>query len=67
MLRPSPHHETQRLPNDDDDDDDDTTPIISIIISHTLHKHFTFSHSLLRPLLWVANFPYKSLVPAALY
>ena len=24
MLRPSPNHGTQRLPNDDDDDDDDT-------------------------------------------
>ena len=23
MLRPSPNHGTQRLPNDDDDDDDD--------------------------------------------
>ena len=23
MLRPSPNHRTQRLPNDDDDDDDD--------------------------------------------
>ena len=23
MLRPSPSHGTQRLPNDDDDDDDD--------------------------------------------
>ena len=23
MLRPSPNHWTQRLPNDDDDDDDD--------------------------------------------
>ena len=24
MLRPSPNHRTQRLPNDDDDDDDDS-------------------------------------------
>ena len=23
MLRPSPNHGTQRLPNDDDDDDDE--------------------------------------------
>ena len=23
MLRPSPNHGSQRLPNDDDDDDDD--------------------------------------------
>ena len=23
MLKPSPNHGTQRLPNDDDDDDDD--------------------------------------------
>ena len=23
MMRPSPNHGTQRLPNDDDDDDDD--------------------------------------------
>ena len=29
MLRPSPNHGTQRLPNDDDDDDD-VAAIISI-------------------------------------
>ena len=27
MLRPSPNHGTQRLPNDDDDDDDDEITI----------------------------------------
>ena len=28
MLRPSPNHGTQRLPNDDDDDDDDDDEIM---------------------------------------
>ena len=29
MLRPSPIHGTQRLPNDDDDDDDDDDVAVS--------------------------------------
>ena len=29
MLRPSPNHGTQRLPNDDDDDDDEKNKIKS--------------------------------------
>ena len=41
MLRPSPNHGTQRLPNDDDDDDD----LIHSGLSHTPHlccQHLPF-------------------------
>ena len=32
MLRPSPNHGTQRLPNDDDDDDDDEgTQVFAVV------------------------------------
>ena len=36
MLRPSPNHGTQRLPNDDDDDDDSSqvAPTVRIIICY---------------------------------
>ena len=33
MLRPSPNHGTQRLPNDDDDDDDDDDDEICGLVS----------------------------------
>ena len=33
MLRPSPNHGTQRLPNDDDDDEIDTTLIKSSLFN----------------------------------
>ena len=32
MLRPSPNHRTQRLPNDDDDDDDDDDDIVQNVL-----------------------------------
>ena len=48
MLRPSPNHGTQRLPNDDDDDDDDEQndyqmihyayPILTIVTQKTCGK-----------------------------
>ena len=39
MLRPSPNHGTQRLPNDDDDDDDDGGSTGSTLIGlvHMIH------------------------------
>ena len=33
MLRPSPNHGTQRLPNDDDDDDDDDDLLITTLFN----------------------------------
>ena len=35
MLRPSPNHGTQRLPNDDDDDDD---YLITLVVVHGYSK-----------------------------
>ena len=42
MLRPSPNHGTQRLPNDDDDDDDDDDQLLAILL---IRIHFQFSVS----------------------
>ena len=43
MLRHSPNHGTQRLPNDDDDDDDDDVLVVDDNILHvkttTLTNH----------------------------
>ena len=37
MLRPSPNHGTQRLPNDDDDDDDIVHPDMGVVYKHHLY------------------------------
>ena len=39
MLRPSPNHGTQRLPNDDDDDDD--VPVWVAGVGHFPSHHFS--------------------------
>ena len=39
MLRPSPNHGTQRLPNDDDDDDDHGNVEYWLIRSSRLTQH----------------------------
>ena len=46
MLRPSPNHGTQRLPNDDDDDDEYNTRIASDL--HTFRYYHTFARKSLR-------------------
>ena len=40
MLRPSPNHGTQRLPNDDDDDDDDLKREIDVLYCRSECKLF---------------------------
>ena len=43
MLRPSPNHRTQRLPNDDDDDDDCVPgPFCDVAAPVCLHWHNMF-------------------------
>ena len=47
MLRPSPNHGTQRLPNDDDDDDDDDETSHSLAnTAQIFSKLITYNHSL---------------------
>ena len=49
MLKPSPNHGTQRLPNDDDDDDndDDGVPDIVLYVSLPLCSvHYILHHQL---------------------
>ena len=42
MLRPSPNHGTQRLPNDDDDDDDSTVIPFSCAFASQLNLAIFF-------------------------
>ena len=56
MLRPSPNHGTQWMPNDDDDDDDDDD-----IYLYTLHiGPYLASIQTLVPPLVLANVPFSN-------
>ena len=54
MLRPSPNHGTQRLPNDDDDVVSDSNHQIKIIF--TFHFRIAFILNLIHNTNWIINF-----------